>query len=251
MRLEKSTIREVKRAASKNHKQLASMLNLKEGKLIKCPFHNDHHPSASVGEWGLKCFSGCSRNYDWIEIYRQLNGISFVEAVVQLADICGIIILEESNTIENYNVFDRKKARKQIIEGQMPADFYDLEIIGLDASDNSFCPVKYIDGEFHHIVKEEVSKNDLSVHIDRDGNYILGKTPYYSMRELWKEDKKTWFTIVNPKVVEAYKFYLDAKDCALYENDVKSYYEIDKKLQQIEKLVEKIINCQNTLLIAA
>lgn len=246
MHLDKSTIQEVKRASMKNHKQLASMLGLREDKMIKCPFHNDHTPSAKVGEWGLKCFSRCGCNYDWIEVYKRLNNVSFIESVLQLADFCGVII-DDDNIIDNYNVFNRKASQKQMAERFMPISFSDLELIGLDGNDNAFCPVKCIEGEFHILAKNEAKEKELSLKIDKTGDYILGTTPYYSMRDLWNDDKKMWFDIVSSKTVETYKYYHFLKEDALSDNNTVLYYDIEKKIKQLENIIDAIISCQNII----
>ncbi len=56
-----------------------------------CPFHNDKHPSFFVSEeYGIyNCFA-CGEKGDVIEFLRKIEGISFNEAIENLAKRCGI-----------------------------------------------------------------------------------------------------------------------------------------------------------------
>lgn len=50
---------------------------------VYCPFHDDKRPSASIKKGFLYCFT-CGRGFDSIEVYRKINGVSFVDAVKAL-----------------------------------------------------------------------------------------------------------------------------------------------------------------------
>lgn len=59
------------------------------GRVVRCPFHEDKHPSASVKYNLLICFSGCrpqngAKGWDPIALLMERDGLSFPEAVRQL-----------------------------------------------------------------------------------------------------------------------------------------------------------------------
>ncbi len=59
--------------------------NLFDGKTksIRCIFHDDKNPSASIKNNRFKCFA-CGKSADVIECYMKLNGKTFTEAVKEL-----------------------------------------------------------------------------------------------------------------------------------------------------------------------
>ena len=63
-------------------------LTLRNGKAI-CPFHVEKTPSLSIHREYFKCF-GCQASGDAITFLRQIEGISFVEAVKRLAERYGV-----------------------------------------------------------------------------------------------------------------------------------------------------------------
>lgn len=71
----------------------------------KCPFHDENTPSFSVSEARriFKCF-GCDEGGDAVSFYMKMEGLSFIEAIRELADRFGIIIEEEhrNRTSNNY-----------------------------------------------------------------------------------------------------------------------------------------------------
>ena len=64
---------------------IQSLYSFKQrGKKIFCPFHDDiKNPSASIKDNNFHCFT-CNVHYDSIEFIKQLNGLSFVDAVGRL-----------------------------------------------------------------------------------------------------------------------------------------------------------------------
>lgn len=53
----------------------------RKGNKIFCPFHDDfNNPSATIYDNKFHCFT-CGINFDTIEFIKNINGISFVEAV--------------------------------------------------------------------------------------------------------------------------------------------------------------------------
>ena len=76
-----------------------------------CPFHNDKHPSFCVSEeYGIyKCFA-CGEKGDVIEFLRKIEGITFNEAIENLAKRCGIDLISknlgDTNYKENYKIKD-------------------------------------------------------------------------------------------------------------------------------------------------
>lgn len=61
-----------------------------------CPFHNEKSPSFTVSpnKQFYHCF-GCGKNGDAINFLMEHNGLSFIEAVQELAQQCGLPIPEE------------------------------------------------------------------------------------------------------------------------------------------------------------
>ena len=60
--------------------------------IIRCPLHNDNHPSFNIyadGRW--KCF-GCGRYGDVIDLWAMMHNISTKEAIVELAEQVGLSI---------------------------------------------------------------------------------------------------------------------------------------------------------------
>lgn len=71
------------------------------GKTFNCIFHPDEHPSANIfiskkGYYYYKCF-GCNILYDIIQIYKELKGKSFIDAVFDLAKFFGIQVTQNYN----------------------------------------------------------------------------------------------------------------------------------------------------------
>ncbi|MHB9839968.1 CHC2 zinc finger domain-containing protein [Paraburkholderia terrae] len=53
---------------------------------MRCPIHGEDHPSLSIhmerGNW--KCFACAAAGGDVLELYRQVRGLSFVQAAREL-----------------------------------------------------------------------------------------------------------------------------------------------------------------------
>jgi len=52
-------------------------------KIVRCPFHDDRHPPASIGWNRLHCFA-CDKTWGPIDLAMERDGLSFVEAVERL-----------------------------------------------------------------------------------------------------------------------------------------------------------------------
>jgi hypothetical protein len=52
-------------------------------KNIKCPFHDDNHPSASIRNNRLHCFA-CNRTWDSIDFVMEKENLTFTEAIERL-----------------------------------------------------------------------------------------------------------------------------------------------------------------------
>ena len=53
-----------------------------------CPFHEDRHPSMSIKNNRVRCFS-CNKTWDTIALVMELRGYEFIEAVKYLTQIGG------------------------------------------------------------------------------------------------------------------------------------------------------------------
>ena len=62
---------------------IQSILGIKRKGNISCPFHNDKHPSASIKNNKLHCFT-CNQTWDTIDIIQKKEGLGFIEAVKYL-----------------------------------------------------------------------------------------------------------------------------------------------------------------------
>lgn len=52
---------------------------------IRCPFHDDKTPSASIKNNKLRCFGACGRSWNPIDFIMERDGLTFLEAVKFLA----------------------------------------------------------------------------------------------------------------------------------------------------------------------
>ncbi len=75
-----------------------------------CPYHDEKTPSFNVNpSLGIfKCF-GCGESGDVFKIVMDQEGISFPEAVRQLAERYGVFIPEEENTVEQTESYQLKE----------------------------------------------------------------------------------------------------------------------------------------------
>jgi hypothetical protein len=54
-------------------------------KIVRCPFHDDKHPSASIKWNRLHCFV-CDKTWGPIDLVMEKEGLSFIEAVERLTN---------------------------------------------------------------------------------------------------------------------------------------------------------------------
>lgn len=58
-----------------------------KGRMTRCPFHDDRHPSMALYGNRVRCFV-CNRSWDTIEFLMERDGLSFRSAVRHLAGDC-------------------------------------------------------------------------------------------------------------------------------------------------------------------
>ena len=63
---------------------IEDLLGIELGRRILCPFHDDHHPSASVKNNKLRCFT-CNKTWNSIDYLMEHDGLSFIDAVKRLS----------------------------------------------------------------------------------------------------------------------------------------------------------------------
>lgn len=63
---------------------MEELLGVESGRRILCPFHDDHHPSASIKNNKLRCFV-CNKTWNPIDYVMEKNGLSFPDAVRRLS----------------------------------------------------------------------------------------------------------------------------------------------------------------------
>jgi DNA primase len=96
-----------------------------------CPFHTEKSPSFSVspGKQFFHCF-GCGASGDAIRFLTELQGLSFVEAVRELAQGVGLSVPEEQVSDDERQRRDTLRQRRQSITGVLVKanDFYRLQL---------------------------------------------------------------------------------------------------------------------------
>ncbi|MDQ3393446.1 MAG: CHC2 zinc finger domain-containing protein, partial [Bacteroidota bacterium] len=76
-----------------------------------CPFHHEKSPSFSVApaKGFYKCF-GCGKSGDAIQFLIDLEGLSYVEAMLYLAKKYGIEVQEEEQSVEQIKEQNEKES---------------------------------------------------------------------------------------------------------------------------------------------
>lgn len=126
MRLSDATIERVRERAQIT--DLFSDTELKRSGrefLARCPWHNDHRPSLTVSPKTNRayCFV-CARGCDAIGWLQERQGLSFTEAVLQMADRYGIQV-EAADAADAERLMQEKTERDRLfaIREQQTADF--------------------------------------------------------------------------------------------------------------------------------
>jgi DNA primase len=55
---------------------------------VRCHFHGERNPSASVGKYSFRCF-GCGISGDSIKLLREQGGLTFADAVALAEELTG------------------------------------------------------------------------------------------------------------------------------------------------------------------
>lgn len=113
MKLSQNTIHEVQERAD-IEEVVGDYVSLKkkgQNLWACCPFHEEKTPSFSVApNKGIyKCF-GCGKAGDSIQFIMDLDGLSFPEAIKQLAEKYGIAIEEDEQLPEQQQVYNEKES---------------------------------------------------------------------------------------------------------------------------------------------
>ena len=97
-------------------KAAAEHFGLRVGKdgFIRCPFHNDKHPSMKLYKDNYHCFA-CLAHGDVISLTAQIFGISQYEAAKKLAADFGVDIQSRSKPTGSHNI-PVKEARELLTE---------------------------------------------------------------------------------------------------------------------------------------
>jgi DNA primase len=92
-----------------------------------CPFHKEKSPSFHVnGERGFFYCFGCKASGNVISFVQQLDGLTFPEAVRQIAERAGIEILETGSAIERKQEAEERRRREELYEANLAAaEFYE------------------------------------------------------------------------------------------------------------------------------
>jgi len=92
-----------------------------------CPFHKEKTPSFNVNEERgfYHCF-GCSASGDAIKFLREMDGLSFVEAVRYIAERQGIEILETGSEDERREYAEARRRRDELFAiGDVAAQYFE------------------------------------------------------------------------------------------------------------------------------
>src|SRR6185369_2788430 len=92
-----------------------------------CPFHKEKTPSFNVNEERgfYHCF-GCSASGDAIKFLRELDGLSFVEAVRYIAERQGIEVVETGSMEERREHAEARKRKDELFHaGEIAATFFE------------------------------------------------------------------------------------------------------------------------------
>lgn len=98
---------------------------------VKCPFHDDHHPSMQVytDQKGFYCFS-CKKHGDIFNLFQQITGMNFAQAVHTLSRDYNLNLLEDEKLAADTREIIRKRKeaeeRKKQAERQAHEDYLNL-----------------------------------------------------------------------------------------------------------------------------
>ncbi|HVU01819.1 MAG TPA: DNA primase [Polyangiaceae bacterium] len=95
-----------------------------------CPFHKEKTPSFNVNEERgfYHCF-GCNASGDAIKFLRELDGLSFVDAVRYIAERQGIEVVETGSDREIREQAEARKRREELyVAGEAAAAFFEREL---------------------------------------------------------------------------------------------------------------------------
>lgn len=78
--------------------------------MVRCPFHDDDHPSAKLYQTQLHCFT-CSKSWDAIALVAELLGLSPIDAARRIDSDFGLGLFKDFTIPEN-----RRKAKREIAQ---------------------------------------------------------------------------------------------------------------------------------------
>ena len=82
-----------------------------------CPFHKEKTPSFHVNpERGFYHCFGCGVSGDAIRFVQETQGLSFIEAVRELADRCGITVVEVGSDAEQRSQFELRRRQNEFYD---------------------------------------------------------------------------------------------------------------------------------------
>ncbi|WP_339043906.1 DNA primase [Cardinium endosymbiont of Tipula unca] len=127
MRISQQTIQSVQ-SVTRIEEVIADFISLKKkGQSLWacCPFHHENSPSFSVSpEKGFyKCF-GCGAAGDAINFVQQIEGASFVEAIVYLAQKYGITVSSDADFEQSYGLKTHNQKESIHILLNLARDYY-------------------------------------------------------------------------------------------------------------------------------
>jgi DNA primase len=91
-----------------------------------CPFHKERTPSFNVNpERGFYHCFGCGASGDAIKFLRELDGLSFIDAVRQIAERVGIEVVETGSDDERRQAHEARRRREELFDaGDVAASFF-------------------------------------------------------------------------------------------------------------------------------
>ncbi|HEX7669110.1 MAG TPA: DNA primase [Polyangiaceae bacterium] len=96
-----------------------------------CPFHKEKSPSFNVNEERgfYHCF-GCGASGDSIKFLRELEGLSFIDAVRYIAERQGIEVVETGSDAERREQGEARRRREELfLAGETAAQFFERQLL--------------------------------------------------------------------------------------------------------------------------
>lgn len=105
-----------------------SVRGQREKAQILCPFHKETHPSFLVNLDKNFCYCfGCAKSWDSIQLIREFEGCSFLDALQKLCEISG---LKKLTGVDLKKVFEGfKRVRTEVFSDQQSHAYHEMALL--------------------------------------------------------------------------------------------------------------------------